>query len=190
MSGAAARCPHCGALQARAPVADRPARSTSGERSPSAKEAPRERPVLRNVTAEEARALIAVQETLAGREPGEEPFNLLAWMFLPDHRSQGGARAAELVLTVLALPILLGGIVGAGMLVTYLSRVRRRKGDRGLSGAVVGLGAITIASVAYSLEWPLSAITGACIGQMLVLAAREWIRGRSKARYATPDLGA
>lgn len=179
MSGAAARCPHCGTLQARAPARERPAPAARVER---------ERPVIRDVTPEEARALIAVHQTLEGRELADEPFNLLAWMFLPDHRSQGGARMAEIVLTALVLPLMIGGIVGAGAAVTYMSRVRRRRGDRALGAAVVGFGLVTIAGVGWSLEWSLPAVAGACIGEMILLGAREAIRDRSKARYGRPDL--
>ena len=188
MSGAAARCPHCSALQARAPIAARTAQAASG---PVPRDPARARPVLRDVSPEEARALIAVHQTLdgGGREPVGEPFNILAWMFLPDPRSHGLARVAEIVLTALALPILLGGIVGAGAVVTYMAKARRRSGDRGLSGAVVGLGTMTIAGTTLALGWPIAAVAGACITQLLVLAAREWIRGRSRAKYGAPDLG-
>ena len=59
MSGAAARCPHCGALQARAPIAKVAKKEAAAPPS-------KERAPIRDITADEARALIAVNDVLSG----------------------------------------------------------------------------------------------------------------------------
>jgi hypothetical protein len=185
MSAAAARCPHCAALQSRGAIASASSSEGATATNPTTPSGPGR---LRGISAEEARALIAIDAAARDRPKGGEPFDILGWMFAPDPMSRGRARLAEMVLTVLALPVFVAGIIGAGLAMVAIARSRARGGDRAISTAVVILGAITLFFAASSTSLGTAGAIAICVGELLVLAAREWIRERSRARHGPRDL--
>lgn len=183
MAAVAVRCPHCAAMQKRSPTSAPQPRG----REPAREE--RARPVLKDVTSEEARALLAIADARTPRAPeGEESFNILAWMFLPDPRSRGAAQVAELVLTFIALPALLSAFVGAAFAMRAISRARRAGGARAIAGALLGAGFVGLSAIASFAGASYGAIAVICGAPMLALLVREGVRGWVRNRHSVPDL--
>jgi len=163
MSAASARCPHCGALQARAPAVAR----TITTNKP-----------LRDVSPEEARALLAVSSARAGDDTparGDEQ-NLLEWFFVPHPRSTGVWRTLEWGLTVLTLPATLAG----GALAFFMwQRVKNARGIGGAAGAGRALAALglTLLGTGLGMGSGLSSVAVVVVPGAAIVA-RELIRAR------------
>lgn len=180
MSAVAARCPHCAAIQSRAQAAvKRPAASVAGAR-----------PVLKDVSSEEARALIAIADAKEGRvdDHDDEP-GLFAALLLPHPRSAGPAWGAEVALTVLALPLIAASMLGA-FFAWRTMRHADRAMERGLAPRLFAI--VSGAGVLSSVD--LFTDEGAHVGAWLIgvgsaaLLARAAIRVYVRARRRAPDL--
>lgn len=183
MSAVAARCPHCGARQARAPAPVHP---------PATAAAPSERPrpVLRDVTPEEARAILAAHTAMRGPDAAlEDPPGIFAALLLPSAYASAGARLAEVALTLVALPLLACSMLGAALAWRTLRRMQSRAGA-GAAGARLA----ALASGSMVLWW-LAGLARFGEGARWILLGVSWgallVRGvvRARARSATrPDL--
>lgn len=174
MSAAAARCPHCGALQSRAPAA---AATATPARKP-----------LRDVSRDEARALLAVSAAKEGPLTGvaSDEQNLLEWIFLPHPRSLGGWRVIEWVLTALTLPATIGGGLLAAFVWRRVQLARSSSGAAGVGRVLAGLGIMLLGALpigAGGTAWSIAifAVPG------IAVVLRELVRGR--VRRKAVDLG-
>ena len=180
MSAVAARCPHCGTVQSRAAAVVSAASSRSA-RAPDA--AP---PVLKEVSTAEARAILAIAAARDGRidESDDEP-GLFAALLLPHPRSAGLARGAEIVLTVIAAPLIACSMIGA-FFAWRAVRHADRAMERGLTVRVVALFSGTgilssvnlFTDVSDEFVWGLIAV---CWVSLLARAGvRAFVRGRRR----------
>lgn len=186
MSASAARCPHCGAVQSRASAAVKDVHAGTSR-------APGEgaRPVLRDVSVEEARALLAVSEVREGRidDHDDEP-GLFAALLLPHPRSAGLAWGGEIVLTVLALPLIVASMLGA-----FFAWRSLRHADRAMERGVIprmvalvsGTGLLSCLSLVTDLGGgELWSLIGLCWLALLGRAGiRALVRGKRPARDLT-----
>jgi hypothetical protein len=156
MSDVAVVCPHCNA---------RRAGTTTGLAGKA-------------LSPQEIRALIATDARLAPA-PSQ---GLLPTLILPHPSTRGPARAVELALTVVSLPL-----VAAGALTLAVARSRTRRKHEATRGelapvlAMLGLGSFGLGGVLSLLGVGLAtnlAITGA---GMVALIARGMIRSRAAA---------
>jgi hypothetical protein len=182
MSAVAVRCPHCGAFQPRSPVKG----ATAATAAPIARPAPAPPPVAPlKVSPEEARALLQVKDVGAGHDvesPLDEP-GVFAGLLLPHPRSSGGTRAAEIVLTALAAPLVALALVSLGSLYLRASRfggVRARPAAFRVGGMVLGAAALGCFLFAGGFETP--AVIAIVASQLGFLAARAGIRAAAKRR--------
>jgi hypothetical protein len=155
MSDVAVVCPHCNARRAGA---------TAGLAGKA-------------LSAQEIHALIATDAMLAPPSQG-----LLPTLILPHPSTTGAARAVELALTVVSLPL-----VAAGALTLAVTRRRARSRHAATRGelapvlAMLGLGGFALSGVLSLLGVGLAtnlAITGA---SMVALIARGVVRARAAA---------
>lgn len=180
MSAAAARCPHCAAVQSRAQViAPKPVANPADPK-----------PVLRDVSSEEARALLAISDVRGGfvDDHDDEP-GLFAALLLPHPRSAGPAWAAEVVLTLIALPLIISSMLGA-FFAWRSMRTADRAMERGLAPRLFAIATGT--GVLSSVDLFTSA--DAHVGVWLIgtgwaaLLARAGVRSYVRGRKRAPDL--
>ena len=178
MSATAARCPHCGAVQSRvqAVAATKPRDGVA--------------PALKDVSSEEARAILALADVRAGVSDNhdDEP-GLFAALLLPHPRSAGLAWGAEVALTVIALPLILCSLAGA-----FLAWRSLRHADRATERGVIprlvatssGIGLLS--SVSLFTEWSGSAVWSLIAVCCVALLGRAGIRAFVRGRRRAPDL--
>jgi hypothetical protein len=182
MSAAAARCPHCGALQARAPASTHAgARERGGEKK-----------ALRDVSADEARAMLAVAAAREGRgveaAAADQDPSLIAWLLLPHPRSSGGARMAEIVLTVLALPLVAATAFGAFLAWRTILRARRLGHPSLAQQTVFASGIFVLGTSLWATGLGLGTAIGVTVGCVVAVVIRAVIRSRSAARGTANEL--
>lgn len=158
-------CPHCGARRASVTMADA------------------------RLNKDEIRALLTVN-TIGGEEDSGR--GLLATMFLPHEQTTGRARAAELVLTVLAAPLVIVGTLAIGL---GRRRLRRKlfaaKGEAISAGVMTLFGGLSFYSLVDLLKGPAVAFTAITIVALWVRAmirsnAGAW-RTRAMSELARPE---
>ncbi len=179
MSAAAARCPHCGVVQSRAAATVGKPRATAAAGAGEGA-----RPVLKDVTLEEARALLAISEAREGRGDShdDEP-GLFAALLLPHPRSAGLAWGAEVALTVVALPLIVASMLGAFFAWRSLRHADRTM-ERGLVPRLVALasGVGLMSSLSFVTDLSSEAVwglVGVCCAALLARAGiRAFVRGR------------
>jgi len=179
MSAVAARCPHCGTVQSRAAAVVSAA-------SRSARPLDATPPVLKEVSTAEARAILAIAAARDGRidESDDEP-GLFAALLLPHPRSAGLARGAEIVLTVIAAPLIACSMIGA-FFAWRAVRHADRAMERGLWVRVVALFSGTGLLSSVNLFTDISddvvwGLIGVCWVALLARAgARAFVRGRRR----------
>jgi hypothetical protein len=186
MSASAARCPHCGAVQSRAADVVKKAQP-----APAHAAVERSKPALKDVTSEEARALLAISEAREGRDDDhDDDPGLFAALLLPHPRSAGPAWAAEVVLTVVALPLILASMLGAFFAWRSLRHADRAM-ERGLLPRLVaiasGVGMMSSLSLVTDLSsTALWSLIGACCAALLGRAGiRMVVRGKKRKRDLT-----
>ena len=162
MSSEAAVCPHCGARQTGAPSA-----LADVKLSP-----------------DEIRALIAVDT--ATRTSATPQRTSIAAVVLPHARTSGGARVAELALTLVCLPLLLSGLVPLAL---GRYALRRRAEDLSSEAAVTLMiavsGGLGLASIMLELGGSAGAAAATVGAEIVALIIRNTIRARAA---ATRDL--
>lgn len=184
MSAVAVRCPHCGAFQPRSPGKAKAARSDPPS-APSAVSAPSAPRAPLEVSAEEARALLAVSDVGAGHDvesPADEP-GVFAGMLLPHPRSSGGTRAAEIVLTALAAPLIAVSLVSLALLYLRASRfggLRGRPAAFRVGGTITGT--LVLGSILFAAGLGTLAVILILGGQLAALTARAALRSAAKRR--------
>ncbi len=157
MSASAVSCPHCGARQAeRDPLPD-------GER-------PEPGPMAKaKLSSEEVAALLAVEAANAPA-PATGP-GLFSVLLLPHPMTRGVGRLLDVVLTIAAVPMIVGGLI---LLVSFGRRrgfavaTRRLKGrvelTAALFAAVLGTASLAIIGVLIPLPVEASPMAVAAIG--------------------------
>lgn len=158
-------CPHCGARRTTTTMADA------------------------KLDNNEIRALL-----VTGAKPPDDNSGpgLAATMFLPHDQTTGRARTAELVLTVIAFPLVASGLL---MIVLGRRRLRRKllaaKGEALSALVMTFFGGLTLYSIADLLKLPAIAITAVSVGAVWIRAlirgnAQSW-RTREMSQLAKPD---
>jgi hypothetical protein len=121
------------------------------------------------LSADELRALATVTA------PIEADRGVLATVVLPHPETTGGARNAELALTVACLPL-----VVAGALVFGMGRVFGRRTPTGEAGAVVAMAAAGGTTLAWwLLDYGAAVAIGGTALEVVLLAIRARIRVRA-----------
>jgi hypothetical protein len=158
-------CPHCGARRATVTMADA------------------------KLNKDEIRALLTTDTRGGDEDPGR---GLLATMFLPHEQTTGRARTAELVLTVLAAPLVIVGVVAIAL---GRRRIRRKlfaaKGEAISAGVMTLFGGLSFYSLVDLLKGPALAFTAVTIVALWVRAmirsnAGAW-RTREMSQLAKPE---
>jgi hypothetical protein len=149
---AAAACPHCGAKRSTATIADTP------------------------ISKDEIRAMLATSDVSAA-EGGR---GLAAAMFLPHEQTRGNARNAELVLTVIAAPLVIVGVASFAFARRRFRRavLRETNGEIAPALAMTLLGGLGMWTLLDALHAPAIALT--CISVIAV-----WARAIIRMRAAT-----
>jgi len=145
-------CPHCGA------------RSRTGASA-------------RELSAEEVRALLAFERAAA---PAPQQ-SVLAQLLLPDVATTGTARNAEIVLTVLGLPAILGALIMMLFARRALAKLKAARGGEVAFGLLTGLfGGVIV----WSILPLLGTSSGTAIAVSAIAAMALVVRGfvRSRAR--------
>jgi hypothetical protein len=144
----------------------------------------------KQLSPQEIRALVLTHAMLA--PPPTRP--LLPALILPHPSTTGGARTAELVLTVVSLPL-----VAAGALTLAVSRGKTRRSYDATSGelapvmAMLGLGGLGLVSllsflgVGFATNAAITAVSiTALIGRAVIRARATRERSRELERFAEP----
>ncbi|UJR87070.1 hypothetical protein [Sandaracinus amylolyticus] len=197
MSPTAVRCPHCGAFQAAkkkdAPAAPPVAKKNEAYREPARPAEPaKPRTPIRDVTSDEARALVTVAAVKDGFDvegPDDEP-GIVEGLVLPHPRTEGVGRWADIALTVVALPLVLASALALALLSLRAARfggVRGRPVWFRILGVCVGTGLLLSLVSRWTVEPTLLlAILGSQLGALVVRGA---LRSAAKAkRRAAFDL--
>jgi len=149
MNAQAVVCPHCGARRAAVTMAEA------------------------KLSKDEIRALIAID----GTTEVDDGRGLVATMFEPHPQTTGRARTLEIVLTVIAAPMVVTGLLG---IVLGRARLRRKllaaKGEAVSALAMSFFGGLTMYSLLQALHAPALPLTAISIGAVWV---RSIIRGNA-----------
>ncbi|MDQ3034205.1 MAG: hypothetical protein M3Y87_17485 [Myxococcota bacterium] len=179
MSSVSVRCPHCAAFQARSPV--KPAAATRSDP-----------PRAMKVSSEEARAMLSVSAVRAGDDveaEADEP-GVFAGMVLPHPRSSGGTRVAEIVLTVIAAPLVALSLVALASLYLRVLRfggLRARPAGFRIFGGIAG--AFALGCFLFAADLSTTVVAAVLAIEVAALLARAAVRSVAKRRRsATFDL--
>ncbi len=133
------------------------------------------RAVAKQLSPEEIRAMVAVDA------PAEAAHGGVAALVWPHPATRGVARAAEALLTVVTLPLVLAGVVTLAFARRRRARIAESRGELVPVVAMIGLGGLGLSTILSLFDVATGTNLLVTLGSIVALCIRGGIRGHAAA---------